>query len=466
MKPSILSLLALLGPACATTSLSGDLSSIERSVAARGALPQLVLPRFDLPEAVPEEVDALLGKPLEADDAVRVALLNNREARAALAEVGIARGALVQAGLVPNPEVEFEARAPGGEQPPQLDVGLELNLSATFLAPVRAGVAEATLDAERLRAAGLLLDLAWQTRVAFYEVQALQQKLELRLRAFASQQAAYETAVELSRVGNLPALTLANELAAVELARVQVAEAENALLDAREALTRKLGLSGARTGWTLAGPLPLPKAAPLPQGTEARAIAASLELAELSSRAEAASRKAGLAKTEAWLPHLSAGFHGERDAALWELGAHVTVGLPVFDRAQGRQLSARSEYDGLRARAEGQALQIRSAVRTTLNRVESAGRRARHYAERLVPARQEALAQTLLQYNAMQLGVFQLLAAQRAVTDTALAQVDATLDAWKAQASLELLLAGRSTPLQLGAVPGSVSMAVESTGGH
>lgn len=464
MKPLVL--LSVLASACATTSMSSDLSSIERSVSTRGALPLLTLPRFDVPEAIPEEVDQLLGKPLDADAAVRIALLNNREARAALAEVGIARGALVQAGLVPNPEVEFEVRAPGGEQPPQMDVGLELNLSATFLAPLRGGVAEATLDAERLKAAGLLLDLAWQTRVAFYEVQALQQKLDLRLRAFASQQASYETAAELSKVGNLPALTLANELAAVELARVQVAEGENALLDGREALTRKLGLAGARTRWTIEGPLPTPKEAPAPEATEAKAIAASLELAELTSRAEAASRKVGLAKTEAWLPHLSAGFHGERDAALWELGAHVTVGLPVFDRAQGRQLSARSEYDGLRARAEGQALLVRSAVRTTLNRVESAGRRSRHYAERLVPARQEALAQTLLQYNAMQLGVFQVLAAQRAVTETALAQVDATLDAWKARAALDLLLAGRSTPLALGAVPGSASMAVESTGGH
>ncbi|MDP2273655.1 MAG: TolC family protein [Archangium sp.] len=426
----------------------------------------LTLPRFDVPESVPEEVDNLLSRPLNADAAVRVALLNNREARAALAEVGIARGQLVTAGLVPNPEVEFEVRDPGGEQPTQIDLGVELNLSAMFLAPARAGVAEATLDAEKLKAAGALLDLTWTTRVAFYEVQALQQKLELRLRAFASNQASYETALELSKVGNIPALTLANELTSVERSRVQVAEAENALLDGREALNRKLGLTGARTAWTLEGPLPPPKELKEGEATEAKALSANLELAELIFRAEAASRKVGLAKTESWLPHLSAGFHGERDAALWELGGHVTVGLPVFDRAQGKQLSARSEYDALRARAEGQALHVRSSVRTALNRAESAGKRARHYSERLLPARQEVLQQSLLQYNAMQLNVFQLLAAQRAVTETAIAQVDATLDAWKARASVELLLAGRSTPLALGAVPGSTSMSVEPTGGH
>lgn len=460
-------LLTLLASACATTSMSGDLATIERTVSTRAQVSELTLPRFDAPEAVPHEVDELLQKPLTADGSVRIALLNNREARAALAEVGIARGNWVQAGLVPNPEAEFEVRGPGGPQPPQLDIGLELNLSATLLAPARAGVVEATLDAERMKAAGALLDLAWAVRVSFYEVQALQQKLELRLRALASQQASYEAASELSRVGNIPALTLANELSAVELARVLVAEAENALLDGREALNRKLGLTGARTAWTVESPLPPPKEVATGEGTEAKAITASLELAEMLSRAESASRKVGLAQTEAWLPHLSAGFHGERDANLWELGAHLTVGLPVFDRAQGRQLSARSEYDALRARAEAQALHIRSMVRSTLNRVESASRRARHYAERLLPARQHVLEQTVLQYNAMQVGVFQVLSAQRAVTETAMAQVDATLDAWKALASLDLLLAGRSTPLALSAIPGSTTTtSPDSAGGH
>ncbi len=456
----------VLGSACATTSMSGDYASIERTISSRSAV-DFALSRLEAPDLVPEEVDQLLARPLDAETAARVALLNNREARAALSEVGIARGNFVQAGLIPNPEVEVSVRDPGGDQPTQMDLGLELALSAMFLAPARAGVAEASLDAARFKAAGTLLDLAWSARVAFYEAQALQQKLDLRLRAFASQQASYETAEELFKVGNLPELQLANELAAVEQSRVQVAEAENALLDAREALNRKLGLSGARTGWTFAGPLPPPSELAPGEVTEAQALTASLELAELRSRAEAASRKVGLTQTEGWLPYLAAGFHGERDGNLWELGAHVTVGLPVFDRAQGRQLSARSEYDALRARAEGQALHVRSVVRTTLNRAESAGRRARHYAERLVPARQKALEQTLLQYNAMQLGVFQLLSAQRAVTETALAQVDATLDAWRARASLELLLAGRSTPLVMGPVPSSTnSVTADTSGGH
>ncbi|MBE2253372.1 MAG: TolC family protein [Myxococcus sp.] len=452
--------------ACATH-LAHDVRTVEASLSERGQLADLALPRFDAPNEDPVEVETLLARPLSADDAVRVALLMNRDARAALAEIGIARGQYVTAGLLPNPEVELSVRDPGGPQPLQLDLGLELSITATVLAPLRAAVAESHLEAERLRATGSLLDLAYQARVSFYEAQAAQQRLELRLRALESQQASYATAVDLNRLGNLPAIALANELAAVELSRVQVAEAENALLDAREALTQRLGLAGKRTRFTLAASLAIPPAEPRLDDAETRAVTSSLELLELERRAETASRKVGLARTQGWLPHLTAGFHGERDGNLWELGAHVAVGLPVFDRAQGQRLSAQSEYDAVLARAEAKAVVIRSLTRASLNRVESASRRARHYAERLVPARQKQLDETVKQYNAMTLGVFQVLQVQRGVTESALAQVDATLDYWRARAGLDLLLAGRSTPLKMGAAPpSSAAAAMNDSGGH
>ncbi|MFO0594994.1 MAG: TolC family protein [Myxococcaceae bacterium] len=449
-------LVALALGGCAT--MSSEVAAVEATVSARSStLATLALPRFDVPEDVPSEVQALLEKPLSADDAVKVAFLANRDARAALAEVGVSRGAFVQAGLLPNPEVEFAIRDPGGPQPAQLDFGLELNIAATVMTPLRSAVAESALEAERLKAAGALLDLSYRTRLAWLDVQASARRLELRLAALESQQASWDAMETLEKAGNVNGLQVATERVAVEQARLQVAEAENALLDAREALTRRLGLSGAQLGWKLAGSLEAPVLPAADALTEALAVTNSLELAEAKARAEAASRKVTLAATEGWLPHLQAGFHGERDGALWELGAHMTVGLPLLDQAQGRQLSAKSEYHVVRARAEGQALAVRSAVRVTWNRLESATKRATHYATRLLPARRQALDETVLQYNAMQVGVFQVLAAQRAVTETALAEVDARLEAQRALAALELLKAGRFTPLEFQAVSTSNS---------
>lgn len=404
-------------------------------------------------EKTAAEVPKLLTKPLDADAAVRIALAQNRDLRAAFYEIGIARGQFVQAGLPPNPEIDLDMRrSTDTTQPLQIDIGIEYNLTGLLMVPLRKGVAESELVAERLRVAGQVLDTAYGARTAFYSVQARQQELDLRNRAFQAFQAGYAAAEELHRAGNIPDVDLATQRVAVELARVDVAEAENRLLDARENLNVALGLSGEQTQWRVEAPLPTPSDEPLAaEQMEKRAVQASLELAEIEARMQAASRRAGLAQTEGTVPHLSGGFHGERDGVSWEIGGHVTVGLPVFDRNQGRVMSARSEFGAHRERYVANATALRATVRKALNRVESAGRRARHYRDAVLPAREKALSEMVLQYNAMQVSVFQLLETQRQVTQTAIAYVDTLLDYWNARAALDQILAGRHRGLALGA---------------
>ncbi|HVK68273.1 MAG TPA: TolC family protein, partial [Polyangium sp.] len=286
---------------------------------------------------------------------------------------------------------------------------------------------------------------------AFYAVQARQQELDLRVRALQAFQAGFAAAEELHRVGNLRDVDLATQRAAVESARVDVAEAENRLLHARENLHVALGLSGEQTRWSIGSRLPDPPAEALVfERVEERAVASSFELQELDARMRVASKRAGLAQTEGNLPHISGGFHGERDASVWEIGGHVTVGLPIFDRNQGTVLSARSEFGAQRERYLATATALRATVRTALNRVESTGRRARHYREAVLPAREKALAETVLQYNAMQVSVFQVLDSQRQVTQTGLAYVETLLAYWNARAALDQILAGRHRGLALG----------------
>ncbi|MDC0744100.1 TolC family protein [Polyangium mundeleinium] len=451
---SALALALGLSAGCASASLPQHVGEVNDIFTARN--------RRDLAVSVPgededwektaAEVPKLLGKPLDADGAVRIALAQNRELRAAFYEIGIARGRFVQAGLPPNPEIDLSVRRPNDPtQPLQLDIGIEYNLSGLLILPLRKGVAEAELAAERLRVAGQVLDMAYTTRAAFYTVQARQQELDLRDRALKAFQAGFAAAEELSRVGNLPDVDLATQRAAVESARVDVAEAENRLLDARETLNVALGLSGEQTRWSIEARLPDPPAEALVfERVEERAVASSFELQELDARMRVASKRAGLARTEGNLPHISGGFHGERDASVWEIGGHVTVGLPIFDRNQGTVLSARSEFGAQRERYLATATALRATVRTAQNRVESTGRRARHYREVVLPAREKALAETVLQYNAMQVSVFQVLDSQRQVTQTGLTYVETLLEYWNARAALDQILAGRHRGLALG----------------
>ena len=451
---SALALALGLSAGCASSALPQHVGEVNDIFAARS--------RPDLAVSVPEEeedwektaaeVPKLLAKPLDADRAVRIALAQNRDLRAAFYEIGISRGRFVQAGLPPNPEIDLGLRRPADPgQPLQIDIGIEYNLTGLLLLPLRKSVAEAELTAERLRVAGQVLDTAYGARTAFYTVAARRQELDLHVRALKAFQAGFAAAEELSRVGNLPEVDLATQRAAVESARIDVAEAENRLLDARENLNVTLGLSGAQTTWTVEAPLADPPAEALPfERVEQRAMASSFELQELAARMRVASRRAGLAQTEGTLPHISGGFHGERDGLAWEIGGHVTVGLPIFDRNQGAVLSARSELGAQRERYLATATALRATARTVLNRVESAGRRARHYRDAVLPAREKALAETLLQYNAMQVSVFQVLESQRQVTQAGLTYVETLLDYWNARAALDQILAGRHRGLALG----------------
>ncbi|WP_434344811.1 TolC family protein [Myxococcus virescens] len=442
---------------CVTVPLANDARDVHTTLSARWTPgdPMVGITSEALRgEDADAAVRALLAQPLTADTAVRIALLNNRDLRAAMHALGVATGNLVQMSLPPNPEVELEVRNPTrGGQPLQGDIGLEYDLSELILLPQRRGVAQAERAAERALTAGEVLHLAYRTRLGFYEVQARHQQLELRNRALQVAQAGYGTAVELEKAGNVRALEVATERSAVESARLAVAEAENALLDSREALNVLLGLFGPRTQWTVDSPLADPvNDLDSGEGLEARAIEASLDLAELRGRMEAADRRHRLARTEGFLPHLSGGFHGEKDEDRWEMGAHLTVGLPLFDRKQGVRMAALSSRESLKARYEATATAIRASLRQARGRVESTGRRALHVRDVLLPARRQVLDETVLQYNAMQVGVFEVLRAQAAVTDTASTYVETLLDHHRARSALEQLLAGRHQGLELGSI--------------
>jgi cobalt-zinc-cadmium efflux system outer membrane protein len=110
-------------------------------------------------------------------------------------------------------------------------------------------------------------------------------------------------------------------------------------------------------------------------------------------------------------------------------------------------------------------VRIRSAVRATLARVTSLRERADFYRTTLMPLRERIVRQTELQYNAMNTGVFQLLAAKRDQVETARAWVEALRDYWIARAELDQLLAGRLVPMTASSAADSGAPAAGSRAG-
>ncbi|MFZ6180533.1 TolC family protein [Nannocystis pusilla] len=400
-----------------------------------------------------EDARALLREPLDADTAVRVALLNNRMLRAQLRELGVARGRLIQARQVANPLFEAEALP---ERNTALELRVEYDITSLVLAPLRAKAAAAELAAERLEVAGAVVQLGYDVRAAFHALQSSRSRLVLAGRMLDVFAAGRDAATALLEAGSVPALDASSRIAAFERARVTVAQLELEVADRRERLQRLLGLHARDTPWEVRAELPqVPDALPVPDAPETRAIRASLELAAMKSRLEAIAQRTRLSRTQGWLPEIDVDLHslhgdpstGSGPRGPWRFGGGVALRVPLFDRQRGTTRAHEAEFDALMERYHGVAIDVRSAAREQRNRVVSAHARARQYQKIIVPAQRRVVEQTQLQYNAMQVGVFQLLQAHRDQLDIELAYVETLREYWDATAALDALLAGRRVTL-------------------
>jgi outer membrane protein TolC len=433
---------------CVSSSIGSDMRRVEELSRA----PQL--PRVEDRAVEPStaaEVKRVLAQPLDAGAAVRVALLNNRELRARLREVGIARGRLIQAGLLPNPRAEAELLP---ERNTQVELRLEYDLTLAVLAPMRGHAAAPELEAARFRAAAAVVELGYRVRVAFYGLQAALSRLSLGHQLLDAAAASKDAAQALFDAGNAQELGLASTDVAYQKARVLVAQLELDVATERERLARLLGTHGADPEWSVVLPLgEVAREPDVPERVELRALEASLELSEAKQRLEGLARRTGVNRTAGWLPDIAVDVHvleGEpqneppgADHDGPRLGAGVSLTIPLFDRKQGDGVALEAEFDALLERYYGMAVDVRSAAREAASRVRSFHARARQYQDVIVPAQKRVTEQTLLQYNAMQIGVFELLGARREEIDVELAHVETLREYWSAVAGLEALLAGR-----------------------
>ena len=422
---------------------------------------------------VADAVAALLADSLTADEAVQVALLNNRRLQASYEDLGVAQANLVQAGLLTNPI--FGARALWALEesgPPDLGFNVAFEFLDVFYRPLRRRIARSELEAAQVRISGAVLDLAARTRMAYVEAQADAARLAMQRRVVANTDAAYEASLLLREAGNVPAVDLLAEQALYEQARLDLLVAEGAVVESREALVRLMGLYGQAADIELAATLPpVPDTEPFrfvrtgsadaggmetTAGTvdvaalEREAVEASLDLAAARQEIVTFGHRLGLATPELLLPELEVGGELEREEGEWEAGPEVAVVLPLFDQGQARRAALQAELRRRQALYYATAVEVRSAARVLAQRLALTRRTALQYQRVVLPLRARLVEQTLLQYNAMQTGVFGLLQAQQLEIAAARRYFDALAGYWEARADLDLLLQGRMPALDGG----------------
>lgn len=403
--------------------------------------------RMGAPVDTAASIDALLAKPIDHESAVKIALANNARVRAAFEELGIAGGDLASAlGLGPL-DVGFATRwgvkSESGFRAYEFELDAIQNVIGLITAPRRRAAARADLAAARAMATATVLRLVARVEIAFDELLAAQQELELRRTAFDAADAAALMRERMRAAGNTSELAQARDRDAREQTRVDVARAEANVEIQREQINGLLGLSGAQTKWTAAGTLAeLPAAPPALDDLEQAAVSASLDLTAGRERVAGAGNTAGAERVRAFLPELGVGVSVVEHGAGIEVGPAVRLGIPLFDQRSGARARARATLAKAELELHASAVELRANARAARIAALSAYQEARHLRDVILPLRQQIVDQTLLHYNAMDANPFELIIARRDLADAGHQYLDALRRYWSAMARVVALRRG------------------------
>lgn len=434
-------LLGLTG--CASANPDAGFGDVRAAVAERHATTIVWNRGSELDQEAADRLRSLLARRLTPADAVQIAILNNRDLQSVYTELGLAQTDLVQAGLFRNPIFDASVLFPLSGVRPDLQFGVVVSFLDALYIPLRKRVAAAQFEEAKLRVTGAVLDFAAQVRGAFYAHQANEQLLELRRTIVEALAASWEVSRRLHDAGNISDLDLARDRAVTEAARLSLRASEIAARQSREQLNTLMGVWGDQTAWEIDGRLPdVPTELPSVNGIERAALGRSLDLAHARARIIAAGEQVGYERATSLIPTVEGGPEAEREEG-WKVGPALSVPLPLFDRGQARIGRSAAELRRTQQEYYALAVRIRSAARSARDRLLGAHDRARYYRDILLPLHERIVNEGQLQYNAMQIGIFQLLRDREQQIEAGVAYLDALREYWLAHADLEQILAGR-----------------------
>lgn len=412
--------------------------------------------------------EELLAKPLSMQDAVELALANSPALQTVLAQSWADMAAINQSGRIANPMLTFERT----QLLDEVELGrlLSIGLLDLLTLPQRLKIAKNQTARARIQLSANVVDQVAQVRQAWVRAVAAEQTAQYAEQVNKAAQASAELAKRMQQVGNFSKLQRARQHVFYADAIAQLALARHAATAAREELIRQLGLDDAQTAR-----LKLPERLPdLPE--QARA-ASELSTAAMQQRLDVQQARlqldgAGKAQGLNLINTLADVELGIRRDTVTDThsgqtsdrkGYEVAIRLPLFDwggaqRAamNAQTLAAANQYESVLRAAAPQLRESYSAYRTSYDL-------ARHYRDEIVPLRKTMGEENVLRYNAMLIGVFELLADTREQINSVVASINAQQQFWLADAGLSTALLGK--PMTGGAPSIASSSAPSAAGG-
>ena len=457
MKTSLpLSLLAatvLTG--CASVAIDQNFAEVERFAREQAGSEVRWLRSDSEREAMRVEVDRLLAQPLTIDDAVRVALGYSPAFQSLLAEAAMASADATGSARIGNPVFTFERLFRSGAEGRELDIGRSLGLSLFDLLflPARLEQAEFRQQQTRLQSSIALLSTLTEVRQAWVDAVAARQVTHYREEVATAAGTAAELARRMQATGNFSRLQRAREQALAAEETANLIRARQNATAAREALIQRLGLTPSQAqALRLPDQLPALPEAPIDEATAGAALLDNrLDVRIARTDLERTAKSLGLTQVTSVVNGLHvAGVRNSETGESSQRGFEVELPLPLFDFGDAARASSEARYLSAFNRTLEVANNASSQVRVAYEGYRSAYDLARHYRSEVVPLRQNITEESVLQYNGMLIGVFELLAAARAQSASVVQAIEAERDFWRAEAGLKASLLGQPiAPLSL-----------------
>lgn len=452
---------------CASRAAEENLEATSRVAQREAGLPATLNASAADRAAAETRVRALLAEPLMAAGALEIALRHSPRFQRALAESVAAAAATTQSARLPNPLFEYERIGAGGVA--EIDRAISVSLLDFVLWPQRRRLASLQQQQHRLRSAGEVIGLVSETRQAWVDAVAAGQSARYAEQVQSAAAAAAELGRRMAEVGNFARIERARQQAFHADATAELARARLEATRARETLVRLLGLGG-----ELATALQLPERLPdLPAAADGESIVAQrafqerLDVQLARAELDFTARSLGLTRVTSTVNALEFGaLRNSPPGEPTEEGYRVEWRLPLFDWGDARRANAEAVYLAALNRTAQVSAEAYSHVRESYQAYRTAYDLARHYRDEIVPLRKSISEENLLRYNAMLVGVFELLADSREQAGAVLAAIDAERRFWLADAALRASIVGRPVPAAGGAVTAETGAATPAGGGN
>lgn len=425
-----------------------------------------------------DRVSALLSAPLTEASVAEITVLANKDLRATLYGLKAARGDYVDQASLPNPfitalfidsPVESEEDCFGNltktDVPIGGSVGLHYPILDLLFMPKTIKAAEADFNAAKYGSVRMVGDYAYKSRLAFYEAMAAKQMLGLAEQSYKSTQISADAAQAIYDAGNIPELDLNREKLFAAQMQVQLLLAQRRSNMANHKLVQAMGLPPEKVASVkLEGRLKNPGREELEPLAVQSVMDRNLELKHRAAIMEAAGKRMGLDNVMSFVGDVELEAEIERHDGEYEYIGGVGFELPIFNFGQGRREGNRARLEIMAQQYEAQMYRLDSTAAMLYDDLEASREAILTQRQRVLPLSNKVLQGMQLDYNAMQIGVFDLLAAKREQLAAGIAYVDALEDYWKARAAYEYLLAGGSPEIS---APEGMSVPTDrNDGGH